>query len=124
MEKLKTAELRVKIADNQLEFIENRARELGLSSKAELIRWYIMSDMAGIINVEREQNKVKKERGSLEGVISGSTVTDEDFEEAKKRAEKIIAMARKCMEGLSEEEISVIESARLNKTLIFPKREI
>lgn len=73
-------EIRVKIAERQYEFLENRIRELGLSSMAELMRWYIANDI-----VKTEQpDQSKKERISLEGVISGSTVTEEDFEEAKK----------------------------------------
>ena len=35
-------------------------------------------------------------------------------EERKKKAEEIIALARKSYEGLSEEELSILESARLN----------
>jgi len=74
-------EIRVKVVDRQLEFLENRAKELGLSSKAELLRWYIVSDMAKSIG-ERESKG--KRRFSLRGITSGSTVTDEDLEEVKK----------------------------------------
>ena len=43
-------------------------------------------------------------------------------EERKKKAEEIIALARKSCEGLSEEELSILESARFNKSLSFPNR--
>ena len=32
----------VKVAERQYEFLEDRAKELGLSSKAGLLRWYII----------------------------------------------------------------------------------
>jgi excisionase family DNA binding protein len=35
-------------------------------------------------SIDADDNKPKKKRISLEGIISGSTVTDADFEEAKK----------------------------------------
>ena len=46
-------EISVKVASRQLEFLENRARELGIS-KEEMIRWYIVSDMIRAIDTERE----------------------------------------------------------------------
>jgi len=49
-------------------------------------------------------------------------LTIEVEEERKKNVEEILELAAKCFEGLSEEEISIIESARLNKTLFFPDR--
>jgi predicted DNA-binding antitoxin AbrB/MazE fold protein len=49
-------------------------------------------------------------------------LTIEVEEERKKKIIEIIELAAKCFEGLSDEEISIIESARLNKTLFFPER--
>jgi len=74
-------EVKTKVSDQQFEFLEKRAKELGLS-KEELLRWYVISDMVKIVD-DRQRN-IGKKRFSLEGVISGSTVTDEDFEEAKR----------------------------------------
>jgi len=76
-------EIRVRVADRQIEFLENRSKELGLSSKSELLRWYIVSDMVKTITTEYE--KPKKKRISLEGITSGSTVTEADIEEVKKQ---------------------------------------
>jgi hypothetical protein len=74
--------LEIKVEGSQLEFLEKRGKELGLS-KEELVKWYIVSDMAKIIDV-REKNRTKKKRFSLQGIVSAGTVTDEDIEEAKK----------------------------------------
>jgi len=49
-------------------------------------------------------------------------LTIEVEEERKKKIEEILELASKCFEGLSDEEISIMESARLNKTLFFPER--
>ena len=49
-------------------------------------------------------------------------LTIEIEEERKKKVEEILALIRKSREGLSEEELSIIESARLDKTLFFPER--
>ncbi len=76
-------EIRIKIADRQLEFLENRVKELGLSSKTELIKWYIITDMAKSTSADQKSEKYQKKRVSLRGIISGSTATDADFEEAK-----------------------------------------
>ncbi|MBM3212408.1 DUF104 domain-containing protein [Candidatus Poribacteria bacterium] len=46
----------------------------------------------------------------------------ESVEERKKKIDRIIALARKSIEGLSEEELAVLESARVNKSLFFPDR--
>jgi len=43
----------------------------------------------------------------------------ESEEEAKKRAEEILALARTSCEGLSEEEIAAIDSARLDAKSFF-----
>ena len=74
--------LEIKVEGSQLEFLEKRAKELGLS-KEELVKWYIVSDMVKVIDV-REENRTKKKRFSLQGIVSAGTVTDEDIEEAKK----------------------------------------
>jgi hypothetical protein len=76
-------EVKTKVSDRQLEFLENRAKELGLS-KEELLRWYVISDMVKVVDDRQKIVKAEKKQFSLEGIISGSTVTDEDFEEAKK----------------------------------------
>ena len=73
-------EISVKLAGRQLEFLEDRSKELGIS-KEELIRWYIVSDMAKAIDVEREHEKPKKEQFSLMGITHDGRVTDEDIEE-------------------------------------------
>ena len=77
----------VKVAERQYEFLEDRAKELGLSSKAELLRWYITTDMAKTIEIERFEGKSKKERVFLEGVISDGRVTESDIEEVEKEWE-------------------------------------
>lgn len=77
-----TYEVKTKVSDRQFEFLEKRAKELGLS-KEELMRWYIVSDMVRIADDRQKNKNIEKKRFSLEGIISGSTVTDEDFEEAK-----------------------------------------
>lgn len=46
----------------------------------------------------------------------------EPEKERKKKAEEILALARKSFEGLSEEQISLIESSRLNTNFFFPDR--
>lgn len=73
--------INVKVADRQNEFLENRAKELGLSSKAELLRWYIVSDMAKFIETERSDNKLKEERVFLEGIISDGRITESDIKQ-------------------------------------------
>ena len=42
--------------------------------------------------------------------------------ERKKKIEEILELARKSYEGLSEEQLSILESTRLGKTLVLPKR--
>ncbi len=49
-------------------------------------------------------------------------ITLEIETERRKKIEEILELARKSYEGLSEEQLAVVESARLNKTLFFPKR--
>jgi len=49
-------------------------------------------------------------------------ITIEIEEERKKKVGEILALIRKSREGLSEEELSIIESSRLDKTLFFPER--
>ena len=73
-------ENRIKVADRQLAILEDRANELGLSSKAELLMWYITNDMARVTYVESEQSKLKKERVHLEGIVSDGRVTEADIE--------------------------------------------
>lgn len=79
--------INVKVADRQNEFLENRAKELGLSSKAELLRWYIVSNMAKFIGTERSDNKLKEERVFLEGIISDGRMTESDIREVEKEWE-------------------------------------
>ena len=43
-------------------------------------------------------------------------------EERRKKAEEILALARKSCEGLSEEELSILESTRLDTIRFFPNR--
>ena len=75
-------EISIKLADQQWEFLENRTKELGIS-KEELVKWYIVSDMLKTIDAAKE-NKTKKKRFSLQGIVSAGTVTDKDIEKAKK----------------------------------------
>ena len=49
-------------------------------------------------------------------------ITLEVEAERKKKIEEILELAWKSYEGLSEEQISIMENARLSKTLFFPKR--
>jgi hypothetical protein len=77
----------VKIQERQYEFLEERAKELGLSSKAELLRWYITSDMAKFIEIEKSIGKSKEERVFLEGIISDGRVTESDIREVEKEWE-------------------------------------
>jgi len=78
--------LEIKIKEPQLEFLENKAEKLGLS-KEELVKLYIINDM-----LKTFENIIpkKKKRISLEGITSGSTVTDDDFEEAKRQWNPIL----------------------------------
>lgn len=74
----KGSEIRVKVADQQLEFLENRAKELGLS-KAALVRWYIVNDMV------KADQQVKKEPLSLKGIFKGGgPIPEEDIDEVIK----------------------------------------
>ena len=70
----------VKVEERQYGFLEERAKELGLSSKAELLRWYINSDMSRVI-----ENADKSEEGRvfLEGIISDGRVTESDIGEVE-----------------------------------------
>lgn len=77
----------VKVEERQYEFLEDRVKELGLSSKAELLRWYIASDMAKVIETEKSIDKSKEERVFLEGIISDGRVTDLDIREVEKEWE-------------------------------------
>jgi hypothetical protein len=72
--------LEIRVEEPQLEFLEKKAKELGLS-KEELVKQYIASDMIKTIDAAGEE---KKKRFSLQGIVSAGTVTDEDIEEAKK----------------------------------------
>ena len=71
-------EISVKVASRQLEFLESRAKELGIS-KEEVIRWYIVSDMVRAIDTECESSE--SEQFSLMGIIRDGRITDEDIEE-------------------------------------------
>lgn len=73
-------EISVKVAGRQLEFLENRAKELGIS-KEEVIRWYIVSDMVRAIDTECEHKSSESEQFSLMGIIRDGRITDEDIEE-------------------------------------------
>ena len=77
----------IQVAERQIKFLENRAKELGLSSKADLIKWYIVSDMAKTTVDKSKQDNVEKKRISLEGIISDGRVTDEDIKEVEKEWE-------------------------------------
>jgi hypothetical protein len=47
----------VKVAEPQLKFLENRAKELGLSSTAELLRWFIIREMDKLSISEKIEQK-------------------------------------------------------------------
>ena len=49
-------------------------------------------------------------------------ITLEIEAERQKKIEEILELAWKSYEGLSEEQISIMESARFSKTLFLPKR--
>lgn len=89
MSRLQTSKHKVtiQVVERQIEFLENRAKELGLSSKADLIKWYIVNDMAKTTVDESKQDNVEKKRISLEGIISDGRVTDEDIKEVEKEWE-------------------------------------
>ena len=72
--------LEIEVEKPQLEFLEKRAKELGLS-KEELVKRYIANDMIKTIGAV---SGGKRKRFSLQGIVSAGTVTDEDIEEAKK----------------------------------------
>ena len=46
--------LEIKVEGSQLEFLEKRGKELGLS-KEELVKWYIVSDMVKVIDVREKK---------------------------------------------------------------------
>ncbi len=73
-------EIRLKVADRQLDFLGKRVEDLGLSSMAELLKWYIVSDMARVIDIKSREKK----RISLRGITDGNNLTDEDFKKAEK----------------------------------------
>jgi hypothetical protein len=77
----------VKIAEPQLEFLENRAKELGLSSTSELLKWFLVREMDKFITGEQKQEKSDKKRISLRGIIRDGRVTYEDIEEVKREWE-------------------------------------
>jgi hypothetical protein len=70
--------LEVEVEGSQLEFLDGKAKELGIS-KEELVRMYI----AKAIDVERKDIKPEKKRISLQGITRGSKLTDADLEEVK-----------------------------------------
>ena len=69
-------EISVKVAGQQLEFLESRAKELGMS-KEELVKLYI----AKAIDAERKHKPSESEQFSLMGIIRDGRITDEDIEE-------------------------------------------
>jgi len=71
--------LEIKVEEPQMEFLEKRAKELGLS-KEELAKLYI----AEAIDAAKEKIEIGKKRFSLQGIVSAGTVTEKDIEEAKK----------------------------------------
>jgi hypothetical protein len=71
--------LEVEVEGSQLEFLEGKAKERGIS-KEELVKQYIEK----AINAEREDIESKEKRISLQGITSGSKLTDADLEEVKK----------------------------------------
>jgi hypothetical protein len=89
MSKLQTTKHKVtiQVVERQIKFLENRSKELGLSSKADLIKYYIVSDMAKATVDEHKQDNFDKKRISLEGIISDGRVTEEDIEEVEKEWE-------------------------------------
>ena len=54
----------VKVAEPQLRFLENRAKELGLSSTAELLRWFIIREMDKLYISEKKQENVSEQKES------------------------------------------------------------
>lgn len=50
-------EIKLRVEGPELDFLENRIKELGLSSKEELLRWYIASDMTRIDNEADKTHK-------------------------------------------------------------------
>ena len=74
------SEISIKLAGRQLRFLESRAKELGIS-EAEVIRWYIVSDMARTADTERDLKRREEEPFSLMGIIRDGRITDKDIEE-------------------------------------------
>ncbi len=74
------SEISVKLAGHQLKFLKNRAKELGISEE-EVIRWYIVSDMARAIDAARDRETQENGQFSLMGIIRDCRITDKDIEE-------------------------------------------
>ena len=73
-------EISVRVAGEQLKFLESKAKELGIS-REELTKLYI----AKAIDAERDKNQF-----SLEGLCKeGPPITDEDIEEVINEWNKI-----------------------------------
>lgn len=80
-------EITIKIAYPQLEYLENRARELGLS-KEELIKRYI----AEAINEERSKLSKKQRLAqilSVEGKYSSVLTSSDDFAQQKQKEDRM-----------------------------------
>ena len=80
-------EITIKIAYPQLEYLENRARELGLS-KEELIKRYI----AGAINEERSKLSKKQRLAqilSVEGKYSSVLTSGDGFAQQKQKENRM-----------------------------------
>ena len=69
-------EISVKVADRQFAFLENRAKELGVS-KEELVKLYI----ARAIDAEREHKTSETKQFSLMGIVRDGRVTDAEIDE-------------------------------------------
>jgi hypothetical protein len=80
--------LEIKLAGPQIDFLERKAKEIGIS-KEELVRLYILSDMLKISNSDTLENKSGKESISIKGMVRDGRVTDEDIEEVKKEWNKL-----------------------------------
>ncbi|MBM3212935.1 hypothetical protein FJZ33_11990 [Candidatus Poribacteria bacterium] len=80
--------IEIKLAEPQMDFLEKKAKELGLS-KEDLVKLYILSDMLKTSSTDTLENKPGKERISIKGMVRDGRVTDEDIEEVKREWNKL-----------------------------------
>jgi len=80
----------VKVAEKQLKFLENRVNELGLSSTAELLRWFIIREMDKFSISEKKQEKVPEQKESEFSTAKSLLKFAGTWAGGKEDAEKVI----------------------------------